>query len=128
MATEITLNNSAEFEQMVHRKDFIIAGAIVESILANLNTRKNNVHVLSINCLEEASTFDITLDRKYFIETLQENIQHFVERELYEKCSEIVNAIKQLEEKQHGTESTNTNKSKKTKKKTSGDSFKEENK
>lgn len=123
MATEITLNNSAEFEQMVSRKDFIIAEAIVGSILANLNTRKNNVHVLSVNCLEEASTYDITLDRKYFVETLQENLQHFVERELYEKCSEIVNAIKQLEEKQHGTESTNTNKGKKTKKKASGDTL-----
>jgi len=121
MATEITLNNSDEFQQMVDRKDFVIAEAIVSSILANLNTRKNNIHVLSVNCLEDASTYDITLDRKYFIETLQENLQFFVERELYEKCSEIVNAIKQLEEKQqHGTESTNPSKTRKGKKKETG--------
>ena len=124
MATEITLNNSDEFQQMVDRKDFVIAEAIVNSILNNLGTRKNNVHVLSVNCLEDASTYDITLDRKYFIETLQENLQFFVERELYEKCSEIVNAIKQLEEKkQHGTESTNTSKSRKGKKKETGSSL-----
>jgi len=124
MATEITLNNSDEFQQMVDRKDFIIAEAIVKSILNNLNTRKNNVHILSITCLDNSSTYDITLDRKYFIETLQENLQHFVERELYEKCSEIVNAIKQLEEKQNGTESKTTNqKIRKTQKKTSGDSL-----
>ena len=121
MATEITLNNSDEFQQMVDRKDFTIAEAIVNSILNNLSTRKNNVHVLSVNCLEDASTYDITLDRKYFIETLQENLQHFVERELYEKCSEIVNAIKQLEEKQNGTESTDPNKTRKRKKKETGD-------
>lgn len=121
MATEITLNNSDEFQQMVDRKDFVISEAIVNSILNNLSTRKNNVHVLSVNCIEDASTYDITLDRKYFIETLQENLQYFVERELYEKCSEIVNAIKQLEEKQqHGTESTNTSKSRKGKKKETG--------
>lgn len=120
MATEITLNNSEEFQQMVDRKDFIISEAIVTSILANLNTRKNNVHVLSVNCLEDASTYDITLDKKYFIETLQENLQFFVERELYEKCSEIVNAIKQLEEKQHGIENSNTNKTRKGKKKETG--------
>lgn len=123
MATEITLNNSDEFQQMVYRKDFTIAEAIVNSILNNLSTRKNNVHVLSVNCLEDASTYDITLDRKYFIETLQENLQHFVERELYEKCSEIVNAIKQLEEKQNGTESTDPNKTRKRKKKETGDSL-----
>jgi protein-arginine kinase activator protein McsA len=123
MATEITLNNSDEFQQMVDRKDFVIAEAIVNSILNNLGTRKNNVHVLSVNCLEDASTYDITLDRKYFIETLQENLQFFVERELYEKCSEIVNAIKQLEEKQHGTEITNTSKGRKGKKKETGNSL-----
>ena len=123
MATEITLNNSDEFQQMVDRKDFTITEAIVNSILNNLSTHKNNVHVLSVNCLEDASTYDITLDRKYFIETLQENLQHFVERELYEKCSEIVNAIKQLEEKQNGTESTDPNKTRKRKKKETGDSL-----
>ena len=124
MATEITLNNIDEFQQMVDRKDFIIAEAIVNSILNNVSTRKNNVHVLSVNCLEDAATYDITLDRKYFIETLQENLQFFVERELYEKCSEIVNAIKQLEEKQqHGTEDTNTSKTRKSKKKETGSSL-----
>lgn len=122
MATEITLNNSDEFQQMVDRKDFIIAEAIVKSILANINTRKNNIHILSINCIEDASTYDITLDRKYFLETLQENLQHFVERELYEECSTIVNAIKQLENKQHDKENTNK-KTRNSKKKTTGDSL-----
>lgn len=123
MATEITLNNSDEFQQMVDRKDFIIAEAIVKSILANLNTRKNNVHILSVVCTDDNATYDITLDRKYFVETLQENIQHFVERELYEECSQIAKAINQLTEKQHGSENKNPNtnqKSRKTKKKETG--------
>ena len=33
MATEITLNNSEEFQEMVDRKDFVISKAVVESIL-----------------------------------------------------------------------------------------------
>jgi protein-arginine kinase activator protein McsA len=124
MATEITLNNSDEFQQMVDRKDFIIAEAIVNSILNNVSTRKNNVHVLSVNFLEDAATYDITLDIKYFIVTLHENLKFFVERELYEKCSEIVNAIKQLEEKQqHVTEDTNISKTRKSKKKETGSSL-----
>jgi UDP-N-acetylglucosamine transferase subunit ALG13 len=45
MATEITLNNSEEFQEMVDRKDFVISKAVVESILSNLNGRKKHVHV-----------------------------------------------------------------------------------
>ena len=106
MATEINLNNSEEFQEMIERKDFTIAKAVVESILSNLNGRKKHVHVLSVNCLEEASTFDITLERKYFAETLQENLKYYVEQELYEDCSKIVEAINTLKEKEtHGSKS-----------------------
>ena len=108
MATEINLNNSEEFQEMIERKDFTIAKAVVESILTNLNGRKKHVHVLSVNCLEEQSTFDITLDRKYFVETLQENLKYYVEQELYEECSKIVEAINTLKEKEtHGSKSKN---------------------
>ena len=108
MATEINLKNSEEFQEMIDRKDFTIAKAVVESILSNLNGRKKHVHVLSVNCLEEVSTFDITLDRKYFAETLQENLKYYVEQELYEECSKIVEAINTLKEKEtHGSKSKN---------------------
>ena len=112
MATEINLNNSEEFQEMIERKDFSIAKAVVESILSNLNGRKKFVHVLSVNCLEEASTFDITLDRKYFAETLQENLKYYVEQELYEECSKIVEAINTLKEKEntHGKSKDKRNK------------------
>jgi protein-arginine kinase activator protein McsA len=111
MATEITLKNSDEFQDMVDRKDFAISQAIVESILTNLNSRKKHVHVLSVNCIDDGSTYDITLERKYFIDTLQENLQFYVEKELYEKCSEIVNAINTLNEKTNGTKNPNTKQS-----------------
>jgi protein-arginine kinase activator protein McsA len=128
MAIEITLKNSDEFQDMVDRKDFVISKAIVESILANINSRKKHVHVLSVTCLEDNSTYDITLERKYFVDTLQENLQFYIEKELYEQCSEIVNAINTLNEKTDGTKSTNTKQSRKTKTKTSGNPLEEENK
>ncbi len=93
MAIEINLNNSDEFQDMIDRKDFTIAKAVVETILANLNTRKKYLHVLSVNCLEDGATYDITLEKKYFAETLQENLKYYVEKELYEECSQIVEAI-----------------------------------
>jgi len=101
---------------MIDRKDFTIAKAVVETILANLNTRKKYLHVLSVNCLEDGATYDITLEKKYFAETLQENLKYYVEKELYEECSQIVEAINKLKEKEdNGSKNTNTNSKSKTK-------------
>jgi len=115
MAVEINLNNSDEFQDMIDRKDFTIAKAVVETILANLNTRKKHLHVLSVNCLEDGATYDITLERRYFEETLQENLKYYVEKELYEDCTKIVEAINKLKEKDNGSKNTNTNSKSKTK-------------
>jgi hypothetical protein len=115
MAVEINLNNSDEFQDMIDRKDFTIAKAVVETILANLNTRKKHLHVLSVNCLEDGATYDITLERRYFEETLQENLKYYVEKELYEDCTKIVEAINKLKEKDNGSKNTNTNTKSKTK-------------
>lgn len=115
MAVEINLNSSEEFQDMIDRKDFTIAKAVVETILANLNTRKKHLHVLSVNCLEDGATYDITLERRYFEETLQENLKYYVEKELYEECSQIVEAINKLKEKDNGSKNTNTNLKPKTK-------------
>ena len=50
MATDFTLNNSEEFQDMINNKDFRISQAIVETILNNLTTKKKHVHVLSVSC------------------------------------------------------------------------------
>lgn len=99
MAGEITVNNSDEFQEMVDNKDFRIAKAIVESILENLNTKKKNVHILSVACVEDQAIYDLTLDRKFFVDTLEENLKYFIEQERYEECQKIVEAINKLKEK-----------------------------
>jgi protein-arginine kinase activator protein McsA len=100
MALELTVNSAAEFQEMVDNKDFKISESIVNSILNNLNSRKNHIHILSVNVLEEGSTLDITLERKFFIETLEENIKYFIEQERYEDCQKIVEAIDKLKTKE----------------------------
>ena len=99
MAGEITVNTTEEFQEMVDRKDFRIAKAIVESILTNINTKKRNVHILSVACVEDNAIYDLTLDRKFFVDTLEENLKYFIEQERYEQCQEIVEAIKNLKNK-----------------------------
>lgn len=99
MAGEITVNNSDEFQEMVDNKDFRIAKAIVDSILENLNTKKKNVHILSVACVEDQAIYDLTLDRKFFVDTLEENLKYFIEQERYEECQKIVEAINKLKDK-----------------------------
>ena len=98
-AFEFIVNNNQEFQDMVDNKDFKIAQAIVDSILNNLETKKKNIHIFSVTSLEEDSTFDITLEKKHFISTLDENLKYFIQKEMYEECAKINEAIKLLKSK-----------------------------
>jgi hypothetical protein len=96
MVAEITVSNTEEFQELVDNKDFRIAKAIVEGILDNVKSKKKYIHVLSINCLEEGEIYDITVERKHFIETLEENLPYYIREEQYEGCQRIVNTINEL--------------------------------
>ena len=93
---EINVNNTDSFQELINNKDFRISKHIVEGILANLNTKKKHVHVLSVICEDEDEIFDITVERKHFAETLDENLKYYVENEEYEGCQKIIEAIKLL--------------------------------
>jgi hypothetical protein len=93
---EFEVRTLHEFQDLVDKKHFSISQAIVSSILSNLKTRKKNIHVLSVKCLEDDTIFDITLEKNNFASTLQENLKYFEEREMYEQCAEIDSAIKIL--------------------------------
>jgi len=97
---EFVVSIAEDFEDMVAAKDFRIAESIVEGILANMNTKKNHVHLLSVICEDENSVYDITVERKYFITTLEENIAHYVREEKYEDCQRIADAIELLKKQE----------------------------
>lgn len=101
MQKEFTVSNLEEFESMIRAKDFRIAQAVVETILQNLNTKKKRLHVLSVNLLDNSTTLDITLETKYFVDSLKENLKHYIREEDYEGCIEIENAVKYLTEKEN---------------------------
>jgi protein-arginine kinase activator protein McsA len=96
MAVELTVQNSDEFQEMVDSKDFRISEAVVSGILKNIKTKKKHVHVLSIHCIEDDAIYDITVERKHFAETLEENLPYYVREELYEDCRVIADTIKIL--------------------------------
>ena len=75
---EIEVRSLNDFHELVEKKYFGISEAIVQSILGNLKTRKKNIHVLSVKCIEEATVFDITLEKVNFKETLKENLKYLI--------------------------------------------------
>lgn len=93
---EFVVGFSEDFQEMVDAKDFRIAEAIVEGIFANLETKRNNIHLLSVICEEEGSVYDITIEKKHFVETLEENLVHYVREEKYEDCQKIADTISKL--------------------------------
>jgi hypothetical protein len=99
MATKINVFDSDEFEQLVADRDLRISKALVETILKNLNGRKRHVHALSVLVEQEQTIYDITVDRKEFVITLEQNLSILEKNEDYETCAEVVKAIKFLKEK-----------------------------
>jgi len=113
MAVEITVQNTDEFQEMVDNKDFRLSEAIVSGILKNINGKKKHVHVLSVTCLDEGEIYDITVERKHFAETLEENLPYYVREERYEDCQKIVNIINELKNQDISTIVNEISKSKK---------------
>ena len=100
MAIEIEVFDSDEFEELVKQRDLRISKALVETILKNLKGRKRHLHALSILVEQEQTVYDVTVDRRDFITTLESNLPILEENELYEKCAEVVKALEFLKEKE----------------------------
>jgi hypothetical protein len=100
MATEISVFDSDEFEELIKKRDVRISKALVETILKNLKGRKRHLHALSVLVEQEQAIYDITIDRKEFINTLEQNLPILQDNEDYETCAEIVKAINFLKGKE----------------------------
>lgn len=99
MATEISVFDTEEFEKLIAEKDIRIANALVDTVLDNLKGKKKHHHALSVLVVQDQTIYDITVDRAEFVTTLKRYLSLFEEKEMYERCAEIVKAVKYLENK-----------------------------
>jgi hypothetical protein len=72
---------------------------IVDTALVNLKTRKKEIPVVSIYTKDEDMVYDIIIDKKDMLETLEQNLITMEEYEDYERCQQIVEAISYLKQK-----------------------------
>ena len=101
MAIEFEVDSPEEFEMMVERGDIRISKALVSTILKNLKSKKNHHHALSITCLDEGETYDVTINKQDFQITLEKCLPGFEVEQLYEECGEILSAITYLKKKKN---------------------------
>ena len=96
MVKRIKVKNVEEFEDMLQQQDLKISKAIIEVALKNLKGQKRFIPVLEVHVEEDEAIFDITLDRRDMVSTLQQNLKIHERNEDYEGCVRIANAIKEL--------------------------------
>ena len=93
------VKSEADFIEKVKQRDANLATIICRAIIANLDTTKRNVYIISVEMEEEEEFYDLTCNPEEFIVTLEKNLEILVENEVYELCQEVVDAIKYLKEK-----------------------------
>ena len=69
---DFIVDSLEELNMLIDEQNFIFAKAIVEGILKNLDTDISEVFLMSITVKAEKATYDITVKREDFAETLEE--------------------------------------------------------
>jgi hypothetical protein len=80
----------------------------VDTTLENHKTKKKVIPIVSIYAQEDDMVCDLTLDREDMEETLSKNLGIMEKFEDYERCQEIVNGIKFIQNKKSNGNQTKT--------------------
>lgn len=97
----LRVKSEADFYSRVKGGDLNLAIIIVDAILTNLDSKKKHNYIVTIELEEEEETYDLTCHSDEFLFTLEKNLQILAEGEMYEKCQEVVEAIKYLKNKSY---------------------------
>jgi hypothetical protein len=96
---KIKIDTLEEWEEMMKHQNYDISKAIVDKILENLHTKKRFIPILEIEINNNEEIYDITLDRKNMLNTLQVNLKIYEKYEDYEGCDNIIKAINTISAK-----------------------------
>lgn len=95
----LVYGNSEDIGYMLEGGDYNLSCLVVDTTLENLQTKKKVIPIVSIYAQEEDMVWDLTLDREDMEETLSKNLEIMEKFEDYERCQEIVNGIKFIQNK-----------------------------
>jgi hypothetical protein len=101
------VRSEADFIERVRQGDPKLASIVCNAIIANLNSTKKHVYIISVEMEDEEEFYDLTCNPEEFIVTLEKNLKVLVDNELYEQCQEVVEAINHLKQKEISYEKSN---------------------
>ena len=95
MNREFKIKRAEHFEDEVEG-NIEISNIIVDTILSNINTTKRHIYAISITVEDTGDTYDFTINRDCFRDTLNKNLYIQERFEQYEVCNKIVEALEKL--------------------------------
>lgn len=98
---QLVYDNSESIQYMLEGGDYNLSCLVVDTTLENLQTKRKVIPIVSIYAQEEDMVWDLTLDREDMEETLSKNLEIMEKFEDYERCQEIVNGIKFIQNKKN---------------------------
>jgi len=95
MNREFKIKNKESFDEEIEG-NLEISNLIVNTILDNINTTKKHIYALSIILEDTGDTYDFTINRDCFRDTLNKNLYIQEKYEQYEICNKIIEALEKL--------------------------------
>ena len=102
------VDSQEDLTTRVKNRDISLCCLICDAILANLNTTRKNVYVVTIEVTDEQETYDLSCNSADFIVTLERNLEILIDNELYELCQKVSDGIKHLKYLEHLKQKTNS--------------------
>lgn len=96
---QIEFDTEEEMEQSFAENDYKFHKFVVESALKNIDSKKEEIKIMSILTKDTNTIFDIILEPEFMVETFETNLPIMERYEDYERCQKIVNAIDYLKSK-----------------------------
>ena len=84
---------------MALTQKFTLSQTIVESILDNIDTKRDKLPIIEVEVESKGDTYTFSVETDKFIQTLETNLIHYENEEAYEGCQKIIEAINYLKTK-----------------------------
>ena len=93
---EMEFDTTQEVINILEGGNHDFSALIVDEVINNIKTRKREIPIVAIYVDQEDVTYEITVEKEVFIETLEFQLRIMEEFEDYERCQKIIDAIKIL--------------------------------
>jgi hypothetical protein len=90
---KVSFDTEEEMEEVITADNYKFSKYIVDQAFYHLTSSESEISILEIETVDTNTTFDIILEPKHMVETLESNLPVMEKHEDYETCKKIVDSI-----------------------------------